>query len=105
VTTPPATLAASAPGQPARAGRHPTARTYVTVFALLTVFTAIEIIVASLPIADPVQIPILVGLAIVKAALVALYYMHLRYDSFWYWIILLVPLGFVVLLTRYLILR
>jgi hypothetical protein len=31
--------------------------------------------------------------------------MHLRYDSFWYWILLLVPVFFVVLLTRYLILR
>jgi caa(3)-type oxidase subunit IV len=84
---------------------HPAPRTYLIVFAWLTVMTAVEVAVAALPIVETVKIAILVTLAVIKAALVVLYYMHLRYDSFWYWIILLVPIGFVILLTRYLILR
>jgi caa(3)-type oxidase subunit IV len=82
---------------------HPTARTYLLVFAFLTVFTIIEVAVgAFIPGALPIKVALLVGLAVIKAALVVLYYMHLRYDSFWYWIILVVPVGFVLLLARYL---
>jgi caa(3)-type oxidase subunit IV len=83
---------------------HPKPRTYVIVFVWLTVLTALEVAVAA-AVPEPYKIPILVIVAIIKAALVVLYYMHLRYDSFWYWIILLVPLFFVTLLTRYLIIR
>jgi cytochrome c oxidase subunit IV len=84
---------------------HPKPRTYVMVFVWLTILTAIEVVVAAVPMPEFVKIGILVGIAVIKAALVILYYMHLRYDSFWYWIILLVPLFFVMLLTRYLIIR
>jgi cytochrome c oxidase subunit IV len=85
--------------------KHPTRRTYVIIFVWLTVLTAIEVAVAAVPMPEFVKIGILVGIAIIKAALVVLFYMHLRYDSFWYWIILLVPVFFVLLLTRYLIVR
>ncbi len=89
----------------AHAKAHPTARTYVIVFAWLAVMTAVEVAVAASPLPETLKVGILVILAVVKAALVVLFYMHLRYDSFYYWIILLVPIFFVVLLTRYLILR
>jgi caa(3)-type oxidase subunit IV len=84
---------------------HPTARTYINVFIWLTVMTAIEVAVAAVPMPELLRVAILVVLAVIKAGLVVLYYMHLRYDSFYYWIILLVPVFFVLLLTRYLILR
>lgn len=84
---------------------HPKPRTYVIIFVWLTVLTAIEVAVAAVPMPEIIKIGILVTIAVVKAALVVLFYMHLRYDSFWYWIILLVPVFFVMLLTRYLILR
>jgi cytochrome c oxidase subunit 4 len=87
------------------ADHHIPARTYLIVFAWLAVMTALEVLIASLALPEGIKIALLVSIAIVKAALVVLYYMHLRYDSFWYWIILLVPVFFVVLLTRYLILR
>jgi cytochrome c oxidase subunit 4 len=84
---------------------HISRRTYLIVFAWLAAMTAIEVLVAALPLPELVTVIVLVVLAIIKAALVVLYYMHLRYDSAYYWIILLVPIGFVILLARYLILR
>ncbi len=59
---------------PARGSR----RTYVLVFGALAALTVLEISVTYLPIP---RVPILVPLALVKAGLVALFYMHLRYDK------------------------
>jgi caa(3)-type oxidase subunit IV len=87
------------------AGHHISRRTYLIVFAWLAAMTAIEVLVAALPLPEIVTIIVLVTLAIIKAALVVLYYMHLRYDSGYYWIILIVPIFFVLLLGRYLLLR
>ncbi|MCC6191980.1 MAG: cytochrome C oxidase subunit IV family protein [Anaerolineales bacterium] len=84
---------------------HIPARTYLIVFGWLAVMTAIEVLVAASALPESIKVSLLVTVAIIKAALVVLYYMHLRYDSFWYWIILLVPVFFVLLLGRYLILR
>ena len=50
---------------------------YVGVFVVLAVLTLIEIGVTYLPLP---HIPILVPLALLKAALVAMFYMHLRFD-------------------------
>jgi caa(3)-type oxidase subunit IV len=96
---------ASAPAAAKPHAAHPTKKTYVMVFVWLAVLTAIEVAVAAVPMPELVQIGILVVVAVIKAALVVLFYMHLRYDSFWYWIILIVPVFFVMLLTRYLIIR
>jgi caa(3)-type oxidase subunit IV len=52
-------------------------RTYVLVFVALAVLTAIEVGVTYLPVPRAL---ILVPLAFVKAGLVALFYMHLKYD-------------------------
>jgi cytochrome c oxidase subunit IV len=52
-------------------------RTYLLVFAALAVITAAEIGVTRLPVP---QAPVLVPLALFKAALVAMFYMHLKYD-------------------------
>jgi cytochrome c oxidase subunit 4 len=50
---------------------------YFGVFIILAVLTLVEIGVTYLPLP---RIPILVPLALLKAALVAMYYMHLRFD-------------------------
>jgi cytochrome c oxidase subunit 4 len=84
---------------------HVSRRTYLVVFAWLAVMTVIEVVVAALHLPPIIMITALVTLAIIKAALVVLYYMHLRYDSAYYWIILLVPIVFVLLLARYLFVR
>lgn len=57
--------------------KHPN---YVAVFVALGILTAIEV-ATSVLIAEPVRIPLLLLMAAAKGALVALYYMHLRFDS------------------------
>ncbi len=61
------------PATPA-ASRKPN---YVGVFVVLGALTLVEVGVTYLPLP---RVPILVPLALLKAALVALFYMHLKYD-------------------------
>jgi cytochrome c oxidase subunit 4 len=56
-------------------------RTFLWVFLWLAILTGIEVGVANLAIPDSLQIVLLMALAISKALLVALFYMHLRYDK------------------------
>ncbi len=65
----------SKPAEPAARGSR---RTYVLVFAALAALTALEISVTYTPLP---RVPVLVPLALVKAGLVALFYMHLKYDK------------------------
>lgn len=48
------------------------------VFIILVILTGIEIAVTYLPVP---RVPILVPLSLAKASLVALFYMHLKYDK------------------------
>ncbi len=50
---------------------------YVGVFGVLAVLTLLEVGVTYLPVP---RVPVLVPLALIKAGLVALFYMHLKYD-------------------------
>lgn len=53
---------------------------YVKVFIALALLTLVEVWVSGVA-ADPVLVALaLVAMAVSKAALVAMYYMHLRYD-------------------------
>lgn len=60
---------------------HPGARTYVNVAVILAVFTAIEVGLSYLDIADPVKIVTMVVVAVIKFAMVAMFFMHLRFDN------------------------
>lgn len=51
---------------------------YMAIWAWLAVLTVLEIGAYFMP--APTKYPILIGLALGKAALVALYFMHLRFD-------------------------
>jgi cytochrome c oxidase subunit 4 len=53
---------------------------YVLIWVFLAVLTALELTVAFLPWSKTAIILILVGMAFYKAALVGLYYMHLRFE-------------------------
>jgi len=58
-----------------------TRQTYLKVFVELAVLTAIEVAIAFFTFNETLRIIILLGLAAAKAGLVALYYMHLKYDN------------------------
>ncbi len=60
---------------------HPGAGAYVIVAVALCILTALEVTVAYLPALRPVMIPVLIILAIAKFALIAMFFMHLHYDS------------------------
>jgi cytochrome c oxidase subunit 4 len=55
-------------------------RPYLQVFMGLAGLTVIEVLVAGLSLDPVLRIFILLGLAVFKAAMVALFFMHLRYD-------------------------
>ena len=73
---------------------------YLGVFLILAVLTAVEVGVTYLPLP---RIPILVPLALAKASLVALYYMHLKSDRRVFSVIfvmgLLFGIGLIISLT------
>jgi cytochrome c oxidase subunit 4 len=73
---------------------------YAAIFWSLFVLTICEIIVANLHgIAKPIIVVGLVFLAIVKASLVALFYMHLKFEKFAIYFIALFPLLLAVILV------
>lgn len=57
--------------------KHPN---YVGVFIVLGILTIVEV-ATSMFVAEPTRIPLLLLMALAKGALVALYYMHLKFDS------------------------
>lgn len=59
------------------ANSPPRIRSYLAVFGLLALMTAVEVGITYLPIP---RAPVLVPLAFFKAGLVVLFYMHVKYD-------------------------
>jgi cytochrome c oxidase subunit IV len=74
---------------------HPS---YVGIFVALAALTAFELGIAFLPWSKGVLVVILIALAFWKALLVALYYMHLRFETRQVMLLALAPLPFVVIL-------
>src|SRR6266851_2493363 len=72
---------------------------YIAIFWYLTVLTALELAVAYAPIPHPLMVGGLVGLAWAKACLVAMYFMHLRFERRTLAIIAIVPILLVTELT------
>jgi cytochrome c oxidase subunit 4 len=60
---------------------HPGAKEYLAIATILTVLTAIEVAVFYIPAMHPMLVPTLLTLSAVKFALVAMFYMHLKFDS------------------------
>ena len=61
---------------------HPTVRTYLTVAAILTAITAVEVWIYYIPsfVASRAFVPSLLVMSAVKFFIVIAFYMHLRYD-------------------------
>ena len=63
------------------ASGHPSTKEYVRIGVILAVLTAIEVAVAYTDMPHAILIPTLFLLAIVKFALVVLWFMHLKFDD------------------------
>jgi cytochrome c oxidase subunit 4 len=63
------------------AAAHAPVSTYVYVALVLTVITALEVGVIYIRLLTPIVVPLLLAMSAAKFALVAMYFMHLRYDS------------------------
>lgn len=66
---------------PHRERAHPTPATYVTIAVILAVITMVEVAAVYVSALGGVLIPILLVLSATKFAIVAMYFMHLKFDS------------------------
>lgn len=74
--------AAAAHGPSAALAAHPShVKEYLVIFVILAVLTLLEVVLAQMGIAKHLLAVALVGLAVTKAAIVALYYMHLKSET------------------------
>ncbi|MEO8323067.1 MAG: cytochrome C oxidase subunit IV family protein [Actinomycetota bacterium] len=60
---------------------HPEPRTYITVAIILAIVTAIEVALSYASALGDLVVPLLIISALFKFALVALWFMHLRFDN------------------------
>jgi cytochrome c oxidase subunit IV len=80
--------------------QQPRTITYLVIAGILTALTAMEILVYNVRALAPVLVPLLLILMVAKFALVAMFYMHLRFDPRLFSAVFLVLLffaGFVML--------
>ncbi|HRF96584.1 MAG TPA: cytochrome C oxidase subunit IV family protein [Aggregatilineales bacterium] len=75
---------------------------YTTVFVILAVLTVTEVLLAE-AIEGDIKIPLLLGIAVAKGALVVMFYMHLKTDSRAFALAFLVPLILAILSTLFLL--
>jgi len=59
---------------------HPGARAYLAIAVVLLVITIVEVAIFYIPSMKPVLVPSLLTLSALKFALVAMFYMHLKFD-------------------------
>ena len=76
--------------------KHPN---YMAIFWLLAVLTAIEIAVVFLPFGKLINGTLLCALAVGKAAVVAMYFMHLKFETRTLGLIAITPLAIATLLV------
>jgi len=67
-------------------------RTYSVIAVFLIVLTVMEVAAVYIPPLRPVLLPVLVILSSAKFALVAMFYMHLRFDHRWFTYLFVGPL-------------
>ena len=60
---------------------HPTPRTYVAIAVILAVITGVEVGIFYIEAIKGALVPIFIVLSVVKFILVAMFYMHLKFDE------------------------
>jgi cytochrome c oxidase subunit IV len=60
---------------------HPDWKFYSMIGLALAVLTALEVAVIYVPALEPIEVPLVLGISLVKFVLVVLFFMHLRFDS------------------------
>lgn len=80
----------------ATAHKHPN---YMAIFWYLAILTVVEIAVIYMPLAKFTIGVLLCGLALGKAALVAMYFMHLRFETRTLGLVAVTPLAIAMLLV------
>ena len=73
---------------------HPTAKKYLGIAIILTIITVIEVAIFYIPSMHQFLPPILLTLSALKFALVAMFYMHLKFDHRLYSWVFVVPMCF-----------
>jgi len=68
-------------GHGAHPSGHPGQREYVAIALILAGITAVEVLVYYISFLRPVQMPIFGVLSLTKFAMVALFFMHLKFDN------------------------
>jgi cytochrome c oxidase subunit 4 len=79
---------------------HPGAKQYLGIAVVLTVITAVEVAIFYVPAMHAVIVPTLLSLSALKFALVAMFYMHLKFDHrlfSWLFVVPMIIAAFVIL--------
>ena len=71
----------SAPREQEELEHHPSPRKYVGVAVVLAIVTAIEVAIYYIPALFDIIVPLLLAFAAIKFLMVAMYFMHLKFDS------------------------
>ena len=77
---------------------HSSSRTYLIIWGWLAGLMLVSVGLSELPLAKSTIVSLVLFLSTVKALLVALYYMHLRWEPRRLWILVVAPLPLVVIL-------
>ena len=77
---------------------HGTVKSFSVVWILLLIFTGIEVLLAYEQVTPVLMLVILIGLSVLKAALIIAYFMHLKFERFSLFLTLFPMLIFCILM-------
>jgi cytochrome c oxidase subunit 4 len=77
---------------------HGTTKSFAVIWIILLVFTGIEVFLAYEQITPVIMLTALIGLSVVKAALIIAYFMHLKFERFSLFLTLFPMLIFCILM-------
>jgi cytochrome c oxidase subunit 4 len=85
---------------PTQEHSHPGAKEYLGIAVVLTVITAVEVAIFYMPAMKPMLVPSLLILSALKFSLVAMFYMHLKFDHrlfSWLFVIPMIVIALIII--------